>query len=756
MTAPNVTYRLGTNAEVRSSEADQNFDDLVQYLGDRNDGSEAWDDFVLNASEVWIDVRAYGALGDGATDDASAIQDAIDAAPSTGSIIFFPAGTYIVSTALLIKSNMTFLGVGMGVTTIKLQNNVMPTAGQDGGRVITNANWSVVGSTDKNIEIRSMTIDGNKANNADIALGSAGGISFSYATNVRILDVEIKNVDGYGGIYFGDTISGPETTNQGIRIEQCVIRDCTSSTAGGSYGTATFISAPQTVSCFITSNYCVDNRHGLVIEDRVKNSVISHNVVIKSAASSVGNGLWSNTGVDGKGNRFVNNYVKNYGIGLSVDTNGRDHVAIGNIIDNCDAAGIRFETGGSAVDTFANGVIANNIVKNTQSGPGIKVGSAFTDIVIIGNRCYDDQTPKTQTYGVVLDATTANIYVAHNDLRGNLTGAASVAGTNQEVFGNPGHNTQLTSGRVPYVTSNSGLTDSAGLTYDGTSLTAAGLINITPTTNQLVLGATRTVTLTAPTPASSSRTHTIPDISGNGTFAFLEGTQTFSGTKTFSVAVTITPTSNQVVLGTTRTVTVTAPTPASASRTWTIPDISGDATFAALEGTQTFSGTKTFSASTTTFSGIACSSVTNSGLTSGRVTYATTSGLLTDSSQLTYDGTAFTVRDGSANIGFQANGTTAVQFWQTLQSPNEMQIKTTAAVDILLQPNSSTFVCVKSGGNLGIGTTSQFGSGTGVIGIANAGANPSTNPSGGGVLYVTGGALTYRGSSGTVTTIAPA
>jgi hypothetical protein len=58
-------------------------------------------------------------------------------------------------------------------------------------------------------------------------------------------------------------------------------------------------------------------------------------------------------------------------------------------------------------------------------------------------------------------------------------------------------------------------------------------------------------------------------------------------------------------------------------------------------------------------------------------------------------------------------------------------------------------------GNLGLGGTS-FGSGTLVMFIANATAVPSTNPTGGGVLYVQAGALKYRGSSGTVTTIAAA
>jgi hypothetical protein len=57
-------------------------------------------------------------------------------------------------------------------------------------------------------------------------------------------------------------------------------------------------------------------------------------------------------------------------------------------------------------------------------------------------------------------------------------------------------------------------------------------------------------------------------------------------------------------------------------------------------------------------------------------------------------------------------------------------------------------------GNLGIGATTEFGSGVRVIGIANAEAVPTENPAGGGVLYVEDGALKYRGPSGTVTTLA--
>lgn len=56
--------------------------------------------------------------------------------------------------------------------------------------------------------------------------------------------------------------------------------------------------------------------------------------------------------------------------------------------------------------------------------------------------------------------------------------------------------------------------------------------------------------------------------------------------------------------------------------------------------------------------------------------------------------------------------------------------------------------------NVGFGTDTQFGSGQGVVSIANATVVPSTNPTGAGVLYVSGGALMYRSPGGKTTTLA--
>ncbi len=64
---------------------------------------------------------------------------------------------------------------------------------------------------------------------------------------------------------------------------------------------------------------------------------------------------------------------------------------------------------------------------------------------------------------------------------------------------------------------------------------------------------------------------------------------------------------------------------------------------------------------------------------------------------------------------------------------------------------------VKTTGNIALANYStDFGGGDRVVRIATAVTVPTTNPTGGGILYVEAGALKYRGTSGTVTTIANA
>jgi hypothetical protein len=68
---------------------------------------------------------------------------------------------------------------------------------------------------------------------------------------------------------------------------------------------------------------------------------------------------------------------------------------------------------------------------------------------------------------------------------------------------------------------------------------------------------------------------------------------------------------------------------------------------------------------------------------------------------------------------------------------------------------NTTRLKVQNDGNIGVNTTAFGTSALGVLSIAN-GTAPTTSPAGVGQLYVEGGALKFRGSSGTVTTIANA
>jgi hypothetical protein len=74
---------------------------------------------------------------------------------------------------------------------------------------------------------------------------------------------------------------------------------------------------------------------------------------------------------------------------------------------------------------------------------------------------------------------------------------------------------------------------------------------------------------------------------------------------------------------------------------------------------------------------------------------------------------------------------------------------------LLLGTNNTERLRIDSSGNVGVGVSTFGTSAAKVLGLANATA-PSTSPAGMGQLYVESGALKFRGSSGTITTIAAA
>jgi len=88
------------------------------------DGRTVTDMPTYVANNAVFNVKDYGAAGDGSTPDASAIQAAIDAAAALstptvfGATVYFPPGTYAVSTPLTVSEGVVLRGAGSRASRI--------------------------------------------------------------------------------------------------------------------------------------------------------------------------------------------------------------------------------------------------------------------------------------------------------------------------------------------------------------------------------------------------------------------------------------------------------------------------------------------------------------------------------------------------------------------------------------------------------------------------------------------------------------
>jgi len=110
MNAGDMVY-MGTNLQATRLPAGANSQVMTM-----TNGLPAW----ANQGDVY-NVTAYGAAGNGSTDDRSAIQSAINSAQLSvyGGVVYFPPGEYWVSNYIEVAdSNISLIGAGMGATTI--------------------------------------------------------------------------------------------------------------------------------------------------------------------------------------------------------------------------------------------------------------------------------------------------------------------------------------------------------------------------------------------------------------------------------------------------------------------------------------------------------------------------------------------------------------------------------------------------------------------------------------------------------------
>lgn len=134
-------------------------------------------------ADAILNVKDYGATGDGATDDTVAIKAAIN---DGGAGIYIPAGTYVVSSSLALPSNFTIQGAGKNKSILKISSGFT----QDGylDSVIQDPESTIL----PRIYLRDFTIDGQGGGTV------AAAVKFSNHYDSVFENVYIRQSTGHG------------------------------------------------------------------------------------------------------------------------------------------------------------------------------------------------------------------------------------------------------------------------------------------------------------------------------------------------------------------------------------------------------------------------------------------------------------------------------------------------------------------------------------------------------------------------------
>jgi len=181
------------------------------YLGDSTPITTSQQRTLQDRLDEYVSVRDFGAKGDDSTADLTAIQNAIDELyidtdkddTRARRVLFFPAGTYKISSALKIPPFAHLVGEGPDKTIIKNSgNNAVMVMQDDEGNVGSNIGNSSA-TTPTQIQITNMTLRQSVA---------YGGVSLDRVTNAYFNNVKFQGTFASGGTD-GSTSKGVTVTN---------------------------------------------------------------------------------------------------------------------------------------------------------------------------------------------------------------------------------------------------------------------------------------------------------------------------------------------------------------------------------------------------------------------------------------------------------------------------------------------------------------------------------------------------------------
>jgi len=381
------------------------------YSSDDDTDSDYINTTVYGSGYINVKNPKFGAMGDGITDDTFAIQKAIDSATG-GNTVFFPAGSYIISSTLRISANGVHLkGQGTGATTIY--------------NTSTNLDSFYFGGNTQQVM---------KCSISDMSISSTVSKTSGAAIRFGSDTIDIRNCYAYNldinGHYDGIVLNNTTT----VYLHDIIL------TSGGIHGTGIYISGGNdhylnrvslwnysvNIGIYSTGATWIDNVDAMVadtngLEIKASNGDITWSWISNSAFDSSGsNGIYiSSSGNQVRGLNFSNVWASTNGTnGIYISGNGNiDGIQfIGARIFNNKANGVSVTSGKNiTIDTShisgntGDGIIfSSNVsefsVRNCRIGPM----AGFSDI---------------QQNGIYVEGTSSNHYIIlGNDLRGNSVG----------------------------------------------------------------------------------------------------------------------------------------------------------------------------------------------------------------------------------------------------------------------------------------------------------------------------------------------
>lgn len=308
------------------------------------------------------------------------IAAALAAVPAAGGDVYIPAGTYTVSSTLLIPSNCTVRGAGT-------QRTIINTSGATGFDVFKNSNFAA--GTNTNITIRDLYV-----NCTSINTGTSRTVYFKNVTGFKLQNVEFFNSETFA-VFVDDGCSKgwiQDNSFDTVQVGTCVlvgngplnatVTDITISNnycantvaANGIFVIGSKVAAtPGSARITITGNrlfHCADT--GIEVGDSCTDVAVTGNVVQTSASGETGILVRSCQNVTIAGNVVRADTVAANMIGIYIWNNAGDNVPFKNIticgntvqgLSGAGSSGIAWSSTAGTSDGLS--IFANTSINNT-------------------------------------------------------------------------------------------------------------------------------------------------------------------------------------------------------------------------------------------------------------------------------------------------------------------------------------------------------------------------------------------------------